>query len=170
MSEGEIIVEIVHEGWMKLTNPKVHARLVAGDEESCTVTGCRRGTEPGKGILSEGSLVALMKKKGIGRPSTYASTVERLKRHGYVISSGKLNYLIPTERGIKLDDSLRTAFPNLVSDESTRRLVQLMDGVESGSYDYQEVLRKIHTEVLVSVDQAKAILAGKENASSSGGA
>ncbi len=164
-SEGEITVEIAQEGWTKLANPKVHARFAAGDKESCSVTGCRRGTEPGKGILSEGSLVALMKKKGIGRPSTYASTVERLKRHGYVISSGKLNYLIPTERGIKLDDSLRTAFPDLVSDESTRRLVQLMDGVESGSYDYQEVLKKIHAEVMTSVGQAKAILAGRGNAS-----
>ncbi|MGC8601757.1 MAG: reverse gyrase [Thermoprotei archaeon] len=160
-SEGEVLVEVVRDGWMRISNLNVHERLKVGDIEKCTVVGCRRGTEPGKGILSEGSLVALMKKRGIGKPSTYASTVERLKRHGYVISSGRMNYLIPTKSGIELDQKLRIAFPSLVSDETTRQLEQLMDGVESGAYSYQEVLRKIHSDVLLGVAQAKAILTEK---------
>lgn len=158
-SSGELLTSVISKGWMGLGEIKTKDPLSVGTSMTCEVTGFRRGSEPGKGILTEGALVAMMKKKGIGKPSTYASTVERLKKHGYVISRGKLSYLIPTARGIALDGVLNKAFPELVSDEMTRKLVETMDGVESGMYNYQEVLSKIHEEILRACDQAKVLLA-----------
>ena len=51
-------------------------------------------------LLTQGEIVKLMKKRGIGRPSTYAKIVEVLLRRGYVKSSKKLGALIPTRKGI----------------------------------------------------------------------
>ena len=157
--DGESVTSIIKEGWMKLSNFKLKDSLSQGQALNCELVSFRKGSQPGKGILTEGGLVALMKKKGIGKPSTYASTVERLKKHGYVITRGKLSYLIPTGWGINLDSVLNKAFPALVSDDTTRRLVEFMDGVENGTYDYQEVLKKMHEEILYACGQAKAVLA-----------
>jgi len=48
----------------------------------------------------EGDIVAEMKRKGIGRPSTYAKIIETLKRRGYVKAVGATKVLIPTKRGV----------------------------------------------------------------------
>jgi len=159
--KGEVVTGVEDPGWTRMSQLQISPSLSQGQEMTCSVSGFRRSSEPGKGVLTEGSLVALMKKRGIGRPSTYASTVDRLRKHGYVMAVGKAGYLIPTEKGRKLNEVLEIAFPTLVSEETTRRLVEMMDGVGSGLYDYQEVLRKLHADVLGSCAAAKAILDGK---------
>ncbi len=98
-------------------------------------------------ILTQGDAVALMKERGLGRPSTYAKILETLSKRGYVMNIGKRAYLIPLDRGIKVFEFLSRKYPELVSEERTRRLLAKMDRVERGLEDYQRVLRELKTEL-----------------------
>lgn len=98
-------------------------------------------------ILTQGDAVALMKERGIGRPSTYAKVLETLSKRGYVMSAGRRAYLIPLDRGIKVFEFLSHRYPELVSEERTRRLLAKMDRVEKGLEDYQRILRELKAEL-----------------------
>lgn len=82
---------------------------------------------------TEGSLVAEMKRRGIGRPSTYAPTIERLLARRYLVRRGR--YLFPTRLGqevyrfLTADEGGR----RYVSEAWTRELEALMDAIEEGA-------------------------------------
>ncbi len=89
-----------------------------------------------------------MKRRGIGRPSTYASTVEKLLERGYVIERN--GFLIPTKLGKEIYEFLKRQEKILpfVSEEFTRRLEELMDGVEEGREDYRRVLMTLYEDII----------------------
>ncbi len=89
-------------------------------------------------LFTEGSLVQEMKRRGLGRPSTYAEIVTTLLSRGYIkpISGGRL---VPTHLGRQVYEVLRERFPHYVSEEFTRELEELMDRVESGIAEWNEV-------------------------------
>ncbi len=91
-------------------------------------------------ILTQGDTISLMKKRGLGRPSTYAKIIATLLKRRYVISVGKRGYLIPMKRGIQVYEFLSQKFPELVSEDKTRELLRIMDEIEEGRINYQEVL------------------------------
>ena len=94
-------------------------------------------------LYTTGDLVRLMREKGIGRPSTYAKAIEANRRHGYIVLSKKLNYVIPTKRGVKVYNYLAERFHHLVSEETSRRLEEVLDGIEEGRIDPAEALDSI---------------------------
>ncbi len=98
-------------------------------------------------LYTYGDLVWLMKTKKLGRPSTYAKILESIRRHGYVIESKKRKYLIPTSNGIRVYNYLTTHFPELVSEETTRRLEEILELVEKGYKDYVEVLHTTYNMI-----------------------
>jgi len=98
-------------------------------------------------ILTQGDTIALMKEKGLGRPSTYAKTISTLLKRRYVISVGKRGYLIPVKRGMQVYDFLSKNFPELVSEKRTRELLQTMDKIEEGQIDYQKVLQVLKEDL-----------------------
>jgi DNA topoisomerase I len=66
---------------------------------------------------SEPKLVQLMERKGIGRPSTYAPTIDTLKQRNYVeLVKSKVQ---PTTIGLQVDDFLMQALPELIQKELT---------------------------------------------------
>jgi reverse gyrase len=79
-----------------------------------------------------------MRKRGIGRPSTYAKIVQTILDRGYVVEKGK--FLYPTRLGIKVYEYLSTKFPEYTSEEFTRELEELMDRVENGEADYLQII------------------------------
>ena len=94
-------------------------------------------------LYTEGSLVQEMKKRGLGRPSTYAEIVTTLiqRRYVRVLPGGRL---YPTELGRRVYEYLRQHFPKETDEELTRQLEEAMDLIEEGELDYQEVLRKAY--------------------------
>ncbi len=102
----------------------------------------RYPVEPRKVLLpkahpyTEGELVAEMKRRGIGRPSTYALTVERLFARRYVVRRGR--WLFPTPLGRRVyrllteEGSLAAVARRYVSEAFTRELEAWMDRVEEG--------------------------------------
>jgi len=98
------------------------------------------------------SIVEEMKEKGIGRPSTYAITIEKLIKRKYVIE--KSNYLIPTKLGIEVINIVKANkdIAPFVSESYTRELEGKMDLVELGQLDYNKEILNVF-ENLVNIEE-----------------
>ena len=98
--------------------------------------------------FTQGSLIEEMKKRGIGRPSTYAQIVQKLLDRGYVIE--RKNYLFPTKLGKEVYSYLirLKEAEKFVKEEFTRILEELMDKIERGEVHYIDVLKDLFEEVL----------------------
>ncbi len=90
---------------------------------------------------TQGQLIEQMRQRGIGRPSTYAKIVQTLLQRNYVFQKGK--FLVPTQLGRRVYSYLTESFPEFTSEEFTRELEKIMDEVESGKLDYQDVIKDL---------------------------
>ena len=90
--------------------------------------------------FNEASLVHEMETLGIGRPSTYASTIKTIKDRHYVKSERKV--LAPTETGEKTCDYLVRKFPEMMDVGYTAAMEEKLDDVQdpSTATDWQSVL------------------------------
>ncbi len=92
---------------------------------------------------SEAGLVKELEKRGIGRPSTYASIIKTIVDRGYVIKDGKA--LQPTETGEVVDTFLAEHFHDFVSDTFTADMENKLDEIAEGNRDYEKTLRDFYT-------------------------
>jgi len=97
-------------------------------------------------LLTQADAISLMKERGIGRPSTYATLLEKLFIRHYIFE--KDSKLIPTRRGMKVEEFLNKNYKKFVSEERTRLVEKLMDDVENGKIDYTEVLKNFYEEII----------------------
>jgi len=99
-------------------------------------------------LYTHGELVQEMKRRGIGRPSTYASIVEKLIERGYVIENK--GFLIPTTLGKEVYSYLnsRGEIHHFLKEEFTKRLEELMDKVEVGAEDYVDILINLYRDII----------------------
>lgn len=94
---------------------------------------------------TQADIVRLMKERSIGRPSTYATIIEKLFLRKYI--SEKKRWLFPTELGKKVCDYLITNYGSFVSEERSRKLLEKMDYIEVQKLNYEDVLKEIYNEV-----------------------
>ncbi|HID08208.1 MAG TPA: reverse gyrase, partial [Armatimonadetes bacterium] len=140
--ELEVPFEVVKEGFTKVLAVRVRPRVEPG---TYSVLSVRKRTVPAVYLYREGDLVAEMKRRRIGRPSTYARIIDTLKEEGYVREYG--GRLVPTKLGIEVYEYLSERFGRMVSEELTRDLEELTDRVRSGEVDYLDALRSIREQV-----------------------
>ena len=96
-------------------------------------------------LLTQSDLVSMMRERGIGRPSTYSTIVEKLFERKYIIQkSGKL---IPTGTGKRIYSYLVSSYGEFVSEERTRIIEQIMNQIERGEADYSETLKDLYSEI-----------------------
>ncbi|WP_016730803.1 reverse gyrase [Saccharolobus islandicus] len=107
-------------------------------------------------LLSYSDVISLMKSKGIGRPSTYAKTIENLVRHGYIVSSKRKSYLIATNRGISAYQFLSSKFYDLVSEGTTAKLMSKLDDIALSKLSASTVLLEIFSEISTLVNPLKS--------------
>ena len=87
---------------------------------------------------SEASLVKKLEELGIGRPSTYASTLQTLKDRAYVLM--EKNRFIPEEKGRLVTAFLERFFERYVSYDFTAGLEESLDDISGGRAQWQKVL------------------------------
>jgi DNA topoisomerase-1 len=102
--------------------------------------------------FSEAALVAEMKKKAIGRPSTYVSIIATLKKRGYVELQEKK--LFPTEIGTVTAELLVRLFPHLFDVDFTAGMEELLDLVAMGKKTYGEAVLQLYTPLAASLEDA----------------
>ena len=96
-------------------------------------------------LFSQSDVIAMMKEKGIGRPSTYATILDKLFLRRYIFE--KRSKIIPTSRGVKIYNYLSNKYSSLVSEERTRLLEEKMDAVERGEMPYLKALAELYEEI-----------------------
>ncbi len=126
-----------------------------------SVTPDQKFTQP-PARYTEGSLVKVLEEKGIGRPSTYATTITTIVTRGYVKREGKT--LVPTELGFVTTDLMKKSFANIVDYNFTAEMEQDLDRIESGSEDYLVVLHRFYKDFEVQLKRAVETL-GEERIS-----
>jgi len=99
-------------------------------------------TEPPK-RYSEAGLVKELEKRGIGRPSTYASIIKTIIDREYVEKEGRS--LKATEIGDVVDSFLSEHFPDVVSDTLTADMENKLDEIAEGTRGYAKTLRDFYT-------------------------
>lgn len=91
---------------------------------------------------TEARLVKTMEELGIGRPSTYAPTLETIQKRGYVAIEEKK--FIPTELGELINEQMEQFFPEIVDVEFTAHMEEDLDHVEEGSEDWVKILAEFY--------------------------
>ena len=91
---------------------------------------------------SEAKLIKEMEELGIGRPSTYAKTIDTIKERGYVELIDKK--FKPTSVGIESTDKLQEFFGDLINIEYTRDMENDLDKVADGKLVWNKVLEDFY--------------------------
>ncbi|WPK11963.1 type I DNA topoisomerase [Lysinibacillus louembei] len=87
---------------------------------------------------SEARLVKTLEELGIGRPSTYAPTLDTIQKRGYVQLDAKR--FVPTELGGIVHQLVLEFFPEILNIEFTAKMEQDLDGVEEGMTNWVQVI------------------------------
>ncbi|WP_201616123.1 type I DNA topoisomerase [Psychrobacter urativorans] len=103
--------------------------------------------------FTEASLVKELEKKGIGRPSTYASIISTIQDRGYVKLENKR--LFAEKMGDIVTDRLTASFPDLMDYTFTAALEDKLDGVAEGEKDWKDVLDNFYGDFKVKLEHAK---------------
>jgi DNA topoisomerase-1 len=91
---------------------------------------------------SEARLVRTLEELGIGRPSTYAPTLETIQKRGYVAMEEKK--FMPTELGELVIQLMEEFFPEILDAEFTANMEGNLDHVEEGTEDWVKVLANFY--------------------------
>lgn len=95
---------------------------------------------------TDASLVKALEEMGIGRPSTYAPTIDTLERRSYLERSGKS--LKPTPLGREVTGYLVQSFPDVVAYDFTAQLETRLDEIEAGKAPWPKVVREFYEPFL----------------------
>lgn len=98
----------------------------------------------GPAHYSEASLIKTLEENGVGRPSTYAQTIETLKTRDYAKSVKKK--LIPLERGILVCDWLVKKLEPLFNVGYTAKMEAELDRVEEQGEPMDEMLSSFYAK------------------------
>ncbi|WP_151735140.1 type I DNA topoisomerase [Paenibacillus tengchongensis] len=91
---------------------------------------------------TEARLVKTLEELGIGRPSTYAPTLETIQKRGYVAIEEKK--FMPTELGELVIEQMEQFFPEILDVEFTAHMEGDLDHVEEGAEDWVKVLAEFY--------------------------
>ena len=95
---------------------------------------------------SEAKIVKLMEEVGIGRPSTYASTISTLKKRKYVTEEKGI--IIVTDQGKKTAHVLEKYFPNIVNAKYTADMENKLDSISERNNSSIEILENFYNEFI----------------------
>ncbi len=87
---------------------------------------------------SEAALVKTLEKLGIGRPSTYAPTLDTIQKRGYVVLEKRR--FKPTDLGMEVTRKLVQHFPDILDTGFTAQLEESLDAIAEGKAAYAKVL------------------------------
>lgn len=102
---------------------------------------------------SEAKLIKEMEELGIGRPSTYAQTMETLKNRGYVTLEDKK--FKPTDQGILTSDKLAEFFSEFINVEYTAEMENNLDEISKGQKVWYDELKGFYDHFMPMLENAQ---------------
>lgn len=92
---------------------------------------------------TEASLIKILEKNGIGRPSTYAPIISTIQDRRYVEKDEK-RQLVPTEVGFLVNDLLVEHFPEIVDIQFTAKMEEELDQVAEGKMEWRPLIKEFY--------------------------
>ena len=102
---------------------------------------------------TEASLIKIMEEKGIGRPSTYAPTIQILAVRDYIYK--RSGQLIPTELGMIVIELLVSHFPKILDVGFTANVEEDLDKIEEGGIQWNDVVADFYQPFLEQLKEAQ---------------
>ena len=134
--------QVKFDGYMAVYNDSDKNKMLPDMEEGDTVT--RTTSNPEQHFTqpparySEATLIKTLEENGVGRPSTYAPTIETIQKRYYVKLASKR--FEPTELGEIVNKLIVEFFPDIVNVTFTAEMEQKLDDVEIGKEQWQKVI------------------------------
>lgn len=139
---------ILTQGWL-IADPQARGEdsnlpaVAGGDPLTLSaITPEEKQTQP-PNRYSEAGLIKELEKRGIGRPSTYASIINTLLERGYVEKESRS--LKPTDTGDVVSTFLEQNFERYISDTFTAEMEDELDQIAKGEREYEPTLREFYT-------------------------
>jgi len=111
-------------------------------------------TEP-PNRYTEAGLIKELEKRGIGRPSTYASTMKTIVDRGYAEKNGRT--LMPTATGMVVSGWLEEHFAHYVSDSFTAEMEDELDEISRGERAYLATMTEFYGPFRKAVDSKESL-------------
>ena len=102
---------------------------------------------------TEGTLVKVLEKNGVGRPSTYAPTIGTLHRRRYVEKIERK--LRPTELGKTVNTLLQRHFPRVINVQFTAGMEEELDEIEEGRLPWRKVVGDFYQPFISNLARAE---------------
>ncbi len=149
---------VLFDGWLKVdtgarSEDTEVPKLAIGDTLSLSSVEVEAKETQPPNRYSEAGLIKELEKRGIGRPSTYASTMKTIIDRGYVVKEGRT--LIPTDTGDVVSSFLEQHFQEYISDTFTSDMEDELDEIAAGKRTYVKTLQDFYFPFQKSVE-AKA--------------
>ncbi|MBZ5953508.1 type I DNA topoisomerase [Leuconostoc gelidum subsp. gasicomitatum] len=130
--------------------------LSVGDKVKLTNTNPEQHFTLPPARYSEAALIKALEENGVGRPSTYAPTLDTIQRRNYVrIDARKF---VPTELGEIVQTIVEESFPDITDTHFTASIEHELDEVEVGDKHWVPVIDSFYKPFSKEVEQAAATL------------
>ena len=116
------------------------------------IAGSQHFTQPPP-RYTEASLIKTLEENGIGRPSTYATTISTITAREYVTRENKA--FRPTELGEVTTKVMKEEFPKIVNLKFTAQLEDELGDIQHGQADWVETLDKFYDDFSKTLEKAK---------------
>lgn len=133
---------MIFDGWMKLgksIDDVIVPEVAVGEElKYIDVDPQQKFTQP-PGRYTEASLIKELEKRGIGRPSTYASIISTIQDRMYVVKEERK--FMPTAVGVAVNSFLVDNFDKVMAYDFTAKMEDDLDEIAEGKQNWVEVLK-----------------------------
>ncbi len=102
---------------------------------------------------TEAMLIKTLEEIGVGRPSTYAPTLNTIQMRNYVTKENKMFYV--TELGEIVNEIVKNNFGSLINTEFTAEMESALDSVAEGRLEWKEILRNFYPVFKNLLDEAE---------------
>jgi DNA topoisomerase I len=150
---------VIFDGWLK-ADPRARGedtevpKLNVGETLNITTVDIEAKQTQPPNRYTEAGLIKELEKRGIGRPSTYASIMKTIIDRGYVLKEGRT--LIPSDTGDVVSSFLEQHFMEYIDDSFTSEMEDELDEIALGHRTYLKTLSDFYIPF-------QAAVAAKEN-------
>jgi DNA topoisomerase I len=109
---------------------------------------------------TEARLVKTLEELGIGRPSTFAPTLDTIQKRGYVALDNKR--FIPTELGEIIHQLILEFFPEIIDVAFTVKMEQGLDDIEDGKINWVKIIDDFYRDFEIHLQKAEKEMAEVE--------
>lgn len=134
------------DGFMKVSNAKENENILPDFKKGDIIKALdikkdQHFTKP-PANYTEASLVKTLEEYGIGRPSTYSSTIASIISRNYV--EFEQRKILPTKLGIRVNDFLQESFDDIINVEFTAKMEDELDKIAQDEVYWKDVLKSFY--------------------------